>query len=88
MCFERAAMFSLLPAGVVLSFLVRGWIAYPVRAALIALVGSGALGALIVHLSCDYIAPRHVIVSHMSVPIVLALLGVYPIAVMLRRLRG
>lgn len=88
MCFERGALLSLLPAGVILSFLVRGWTAHPVRAALIALLGAGALGGSIVHLSCGFLGPQHVILGHMSVPIVLGLLGVYPMGVLLRRLRG
>ena len=87
MCFRKGALLSLLPAGVILSFLVRGWAAHPVRAALVALLGSGALGALIVHLSCDLLGPRHLLVSHLSVPIVLVLLGIYPLAVVLRRIR-
>ncbi len=87
MCFEKGAFLSLLPAGVILSFLVRGWTARPFRAALIALLGSGALGALIVHLSCGFLAPKHLILGHLSVPIVLMVLGVYPVAVLLKRLR-
>jgi len=87
MCFEEGALLSLLPAGVILSFMVRGWTARPFRAALIALLGSGALGALIVHLSCGFLAPKHLILGHLSVPIVLMVLGVYPVAVMLKRLR-
>lgn len=87
MCFEHGALLSLLPAGVILSFLVRGWTAHPVRAALIALLGAGALGGSIVHLSCGFLGPKHVIMGHMSVPIVLGLLGVYPLGVLLRRLR-
>jgi uncharacterized membrane protein len=86
-CFGESALLSLLPAGVILGFLVRGWAAKPVRAAWIALLGAGALGALIVHVSCSFLAPRHLLVSHLSVPVVLALLGVYPLAVMLRRIR-
>ena len=87
MCFQESALLSLLPAGVILSFLVRGWAAHPVRAALVALLGSGALGALIVHMSCGLLGPRHMMMSHLSVPIVLALLGIYPLAVVLRRRR-
>ena len=87
LCFRKSALFSLLPAGVILSFLVRGWAAHPLRAALVALLGSGALGALIVHLSCDMLGPRHMLISHLSVPIVLVLLGIYPLAVVLRRIR-
>lgn len=88
MCFRTGAFLSLLPAGVILSFLVRGWAARPIRASMIALVASGALGALIVHASCGFVAPRHLLVGHLSVPIVLTLLGVYPLAILLRRLRG
>lgn len=87
MCFQEGAVLSLLPAGVILSFLVRGWAAHPVRAALVALLGSGALGAMIVHLSCGFLEPRHMLLSHLSVPIVLVLLGIYPLAVVLRRVR-
>jgi hypothetical protein len=87
MCFQKSAYLSLLPAGVILSFLVRGWAAHPIRASLITIVASGALGSLIVHASCSFMAPRHLIVSHLSVPIVLALLGFYPLAILLRRLR-
>ncbi len=88
MCFRTGALSSLLPAGVILSFLVRGWAAHPIRASMIALLASGALGALIVHASCGFMAPRHLLVGHLSVPIVLVLLGAYPLAVVLRKLRG
>jgi len=88
MCFEEAAVLSLFPAGVVLSFLVRGWTLHPFRAALIALLGSGALGALIVHLNCGFLGPKHLLLGHMSVPVVLGILGLYPAGVVLRRLRG
>jgi hypothetical protein len=87
MCFRISALLSLLPAGVILSFLVRGWAAHPVRAALVALLGSGALGTLIVHTSCGFLGPRHMLMSHLSVPIVLVLLGIYPLALVLRRVR-
>jgi hypothetical protein len=87
MCFNEAALLSLLPAGVILSFLVRGWAARPLRAASIALLGSGALGAFVIHVSCNLLTPRHILVGHLSVPIVLALLGLYPLAVVLRRIR-
>ena len=87
MCFQESALLSLLPAGVILSFLVRGWAAHPVRAALVALLGSGALGAMIIHMSCGFLGPRHMLLSHLGVPIVLVLLGIYPLAVVLRRVR-
>lgn len=88
MCFRKAAWTSLLPAGVIFAFLVRGWATRPVLAAGIALLASGALGAVLVHLSCGHLGARHVLMSHLSVPIVLVLLGLYPLGVLLRRLRG
>jgi len=88
MCFQKGVFFSILPAGVILSFLVRGWTAHPIRAALVAAATAGALGAAIVHLSCDNLSPRHLLVGHLSVPIVLGLLGLYPLGLLLRRLRG
>ncbi len=88
MCFRKGALLSLLPGGVVLSFLVRGWTARPIRAALVAAIAAGALGASVVHLSCDFLGPRHLLLGHLSVPIMLAALALYPLGVLLRRLRG
>lgn len=88
MCFRHGLLASLLPGGVLLSFLVRGWTARPVRASLIGLGAAGALGAVVIHLGCDVLAPRHWLLGHLSVPIVLAGLGLYPLAVLLKRLRG
>ncbi len=87
MCFGRASLCLLLPAAAMLSFLVRGWATHPVRAASIALLGSGAIGAGIVHAGCGFLAPKHLLISHLSVPIVLLLLGLYPLSLMLRRIR-
>lgn len=88
MCFRKGALLSLLPAGVILSFLVRGWSAHPLRAAMLALLASGALGTLIVHASCGHIEARHLLIGHLSVPIALVILGLYPLFVILRRIRG
>ncbi|MCR9093349.1 MAG: DUF1109 domain-containing protein [bacterium] len=88
MCLQKGAWLSLLPAGVVLSFLVRGWAAHPVRAALVGLVAAGALGGVIVHLSCDFLGAGHLLRGHMAVPLVLAVLGTYPAGALIRRLRG
>ena len=88
MCFQKGALLSLLPGGVILSFLVRGWASHPIRAALLGLVAAGAFGASIVHLSCDVLGPAHLMAGHMSVPVALAIVGLYPLGVLLRRLRG
>lgn len=88
MCLRNGAFLSLLPAGVVLSFLVRGWAVHPIRAALIGLVAAGALGGLTIHLSCDFLGPGHLLRGHIAVPLVLAVLGTYPAGLLVRRLRG
>lgn len=88
MCFRDAVWASILPAGVILTFLIRGWATRPVVASLVALLSSGAVGSILVHLSCDFLSPKHVLVGHLSVPLVLSLLGLYPLGVLLRRLRG
>lgn len=86
-CFNRGLYLSLLPAGVIFSFLVRGWTAHPLRAASVALLASGALGVMIVQLGCEWLAPKHLLLGHLSVPIVLIALGFYPLGVVLRKLR-
>jgi len=86
-CFREGIYLSLLPAGVIFSFLVRGWTAHPLRAAGVALLASGAFGVAIVHLGCEWLAPKHLLLGHLSVPIVLTALGLYPLAVILRKLR-
>ena len=88
MCFRTGALLSLLPAGAVLSFLVRGWTARPIRAALVAAIAAGAFGASVVHLSCDLLGPRHLLLGHLGVPVVLGALALYPLGILLRRLRG
>ena len=87
MCFEKSLWLSVLPAGVVLTFLVRGWAVHPLRAAVISLIACGGLGALVVHLSCGYLNPKHLLMGHLSVPIVLAILGLYPLSLLIRRIR-
>lgn len=88
MCFRRGVYLSLLPAGVILSFLVRGWMIHPLRAAGVALLASGALGVSIVQLGCGWLEPRHLLMGHLSVPIALAALGFYPLGLILRKLRA
>ncbi|MEZ4290933.1 MAG: NrsF family protein [Myxococcota bacterium] len=88
MCLGESALLSLLPAGVILAFLVRGWAMRPWRAAGIALLASGALGASIVHFGCGFLEPGHVLLSHLSVPLVLVVLGLYPLGLLLARRTG
>lgn len=88
MCFQDAVWSSLLPAGVIFTFLVRGWVSRPIVASLVGLLASAGVGALLVHLSCSLITPKHILVGHLSVPFVLGVLGMYPLGWLIRRLRG
>ena len=88
MCLQQGVFLSLLPGGVILSFMSRGWVTHPIRAALMGLAAAGALGAAIIHLSCDVLGAEHLLMGHLGVPLVLVLLGLYPLGVLLRRLRG
>lgn len=88
MCFRKGVYLSLLPAGVMLSFLWRGWASRPWLAGLAGVLAAGGLGALVVHLSCDMLEPGHLLRGHMSVPFVLSALGAYPLAILARRFRN
>jgi hypothetical protein len=89
-CFTSGTILAVFPAGVILGFLLRGLIASPLRAALIALLAAGALGGMIVHLHCGFVGPQHLLLGHLSVPLVWALvgLGLYPLVVLMRRARN
>lgn len=88
MCFRRGVLLSIFPAGVILAFLVWGWTSHPIRAALVAAGAAGALGASIVHLSCDYPDPGHLLMGHLSIPVAIGWVGLYPLGLLLRRLRN
>ena len=77
-CLTLALLLALPPAVGVLLFSAR---AAPHRRLLVALfasAGTVALGAVVVHLSCDCIHPRHLILSHALAPVAGALLLTLP----------
>lgn len=86
MCLRAALMLSPLPIAAVLFASSRGWVARPGLTAIAALAGAGAAGALGIHLACDMIGARHILLGHVSVPVVLALVACLPAAMLLRRL--
>jgi hypothetical protein len=74
MCIVRGVGFGLVPAAVVLFAAARGWSARPRLTVSMALLGTGASGALLVHLTCPAIDPLHVLCTHTSTPILMAVL--------------
>jgi hypothetical protein len=77
-CLGVALLLALPPALGALLFMARAAAYRPVLVCLFAATGSVALGALVVHLSCDCIHPRHLIVSHALAPVAGALLLTLP----------
>ncbi|UCE85918.1 MAG: DUF1109 family protein [Deltaproteobacteria bacterium] len=77
-CLAVALLLSLPPARVALWFVARSAPHRRLLAGLFLATGSVALGAVVVHLSCDGIHPRHLILSHALAPVAGALLLTLP----------
>lgn len=85
-CFRHATLFGLAPAVALLAFALRGWVERPLRAALATVVGGSAVGAAILHLVCPApVAPAHLLLGHVLVPVALGLAGALPLGAALRR---
>jgi hypothetical protein len=72
MCIPRGACFALLPAAVAFYAAAKGWSGRPGITVCLALLGAGAFGALLVHLTCPATSPLHVLCTHTSTPLILA----------------
>jgi len=84
-CFAMAFGLGLLPGAMLAGVLLSGWVANSGRGALLALFGGFASGALAVHLLCPISAGRHLLFAHIGPVLILPLLGVLPLAALLRR---
>jgi hypothetical protein len=84
-CVLRGALLAVVPAAAILAFAARGWSARPAVTVAFGLVGAGAVGALLVHLSCPAADPLHLLRAHTSTPFVLLLLFTAPFAPAMRR---
>ena len=73
-CIGRAAGFALLPALAALGLTARGWSGRPEVTVGLAVLGAGAAGALLVHLTCPTVEPLHALFAHVSPPILITLL--------------
>jgi len=84
-CLGYTALFSLVPAFTVGLLVLRSWVARPLLAAALALLGTAALGALTSQLSCPFAGPRHLLLGHVSPPMLIVALGSLPAAMLIRR---
>ena len=84
-CLSVALLLALPPALGALLFMARAAPYRQVLVCLFAATGSVALGALVVHLSCDCIHPRHLILSHALAPVAGALILTLPYRAALAR---
>ena len=73
-CIGRAAGFAALPAAAALGLTARGWSGRPAVTVGLGVLGAGAAGALLVHLTCPTVEPLHALFTHASPPILIALL--------------
>jgi hypothetical protein len=84
-CFLHSMALAILPVLVVVGVVVRRWVVQPVLAGALSLGSAAAYGALLTQLACQSWGPRHLLLGHLAVPVVLALVGVLPLALLLRR---
>ena len=85
MCFRSSVVFASFPIGVLLAFVMRGWVERPQRAALVSLAGAAAVGALVLQLSCAAEGPRHLLLGHVLVPLVVSSVCAVPLGFVIRR---
>jgi hypothetical protein len=84
-CIARAALVGALPAVLLSSVALQGWVARPLVAAAVVLVGGAALGSLVVTIACPFAGAVHLLVGHALTPALLAGLGLVPLTWLLRR---
>lgn len=85
MCIPRGACFALLPAAIAFYAAARGWSGRPEVTVSLALLGTGAFGALLVHLTCPAVEPLHVLCTHTSTPLILAVVLTGALLPLMRR---
>ena len=84
-CIVRGTVFAAPPTLAVLALAARGWSGRPGVTVALGLFGTGAVGALLVHLTCPATEPLHLLCMHTSTPIVIALLLTAALAPFMRR---
>lgn len=85
-CVGRGTLLAVLPALAVWLLATRGWSGRPDVTVALGLLGTGAAGALLVHLTCPAVEPLHVLCTHMSIPLLFTLLLTAALTPAMRRL--
>jgi hypothetical protein len=84
-CVSRSAALGLLPVLVASMFLARGFVRRPLFSAGFAVMGTVALGSLVIHIGCRSGSPLHVLLSHALTPLFLGFLLAIPVGWLIRR---
>jgi hypothetical protein len=84
-CIGHAALLGALPALALISVALRGWVARPLVAGSLVLIGGAALGSLVATIGCPFEGAIHMLVGHALTPMLLAAVGALPLAWLLRR---
>jgi len=83
-CLSHATALGILSALIPCAYVSYGFLRRPNASAALALVGSVAFGAIVVHASCLAASPVHQLVSHALAPVIAAGLLTLPTALVLR----
>lgn len=84
-CVLRGTVFAVVPAVVAVSLAARGWAGRPDLTVVLALLGAGSVGALLVHLTCPAVDPLHLLSTHTSTPILIVVVLTAALVPFMRR---
>jgi hypothetical protein len=84
-CFGSGVGLAIVPGAVLLMYLRWGFVQRPRLGASMALLGGFALGGLAVQYLCPLEGSRHVLLGHLSVPLVMTLALALPVGFALKR---
>lgn len=85
MCLRQSMLFGVLPALAIVGAVVSGWVERSRMASVSALAAGAGFGALMVHLACGGDGAVHLLIGHLSVPILASLALGLPLAFALQR---
>lgn len=85
-CFYHSVALALLPGGVLVFFMFKGWVGRPLLASAVALSGSFSIGAVMVHTVCPHFDAGHILLGHLGAPLGMVALATLPLALALRRM--
>jgi len=85
-CLSHSISLALLPGGLLLFFMFKGWVAQPLLASAVAPAASFSVGAVMVHTVCPLFDAGHILFGHVGAPISMLVLGSLPLALAFRRL--